>query len=449
MSRARQGIDRLAVVGYNHRQIPARLRGALSFDDDWCTRLAGRLRDAHLVDGIAFVNTCNRQEIVISAEYPSFAVELVRAQLHSRLAERIDGPLPEPYRRIGDEAARHVLRVAGSLDSLVVGEREITQQLRRSFDSARQAGWLDKPLNGLARIAIETAKDIHNHTAIGQESVGVFSIAKELVLRELAGMDRPRVAVVGLGEIGIKTARAFAHENVNLVLASRRQRSAVELGSTLEHVPFVTLDRLPELLRDCDGIVLATGAASPVIDAAMIESARGDDARPLVLVDIGIPPQAAAEIDGQRGVRLFNLDWFTTTGFGQRPQARTALQEAHQLIESGVERLAEWTEVRRYSSLFDSCVALTDDYKTRVLPDVLETELSSFTPEQRRLVFDSMHRVLTSYSEGLFQTLNRELRAQPSDHHDAEPLGALHPSPLRAAPEAAPDQPIEADEDVL
>ena len=70
-------------------------------------------------------------------------------------------------------------------------------------------GWLDKGLNGLARIAVENAKELHQRTAIGAETVGVFTLAKEIVLRETAGLAHARVAVVGLGEIGLLTARAI------------------------------------------------------------------------------------------------------------------------------------------------------------------------------------------------------------------------------------------------
>ena len=162
---------------------------------------------------------------------------------------------------MGADAVRHVLRVSASLDSLVVGERQITQQLRRAFDRARKAGWMDKLMNGLARISVENAKEIHQRTAIGAESVGVYTLAKEIIAKETAGIDRPRVAVIGLGEIGLLTARSFvADHRYDLTLSSRRVRTKGEVGTLLESVPFIALDALPALLRDMDALVLATGS---------------------------------------------------------------------------------------------------------------------------------------------------------------------------------------------
>lgn len=416
--RERPPLERFGVVGFNHRLIPARLRGQLAFDRAWCADLATRLREAHLADGVAFVSTCNRQEVVLSAEHPAFAIELVKAQLQSRLAEQVGAEtLPEPYRHVGEEAVRHVLRVSASLDSLVVGERQITQQLRRAFDDARASGALDKPLNGLAHLAVSTAKEIHHRTALATESVGVFSIARELILRETAGIARPRVAVLGLGEIGLKTARALVSDGrVELVLSSRRLRAGGELGGSLENVPRVPFEELPRLLATCDAIVVATGAGRPVIEAEALRSAReAVGSNRLVLVDLGIPPQVETECDGVAGTALFNLDWFTTTGFGQRPAAREALQQANTIVDEGVRRVAEWVAVRRWSGLFDSCVVLTDQYKSQVVPELLRGELAGLPPEQQRLVSSAMHRLLTQYSEGIFQTLSRALH-QPAEN---------------------------------
>lgn len=413
MSSRNAGIERIAVVGFNHRQLPAHLRGRLAFDDEWCERMAGQLRSSKLADGVAFVSTCNRQEILVSAEHAGFASELVRAQLHSMLVENTDGPPPEPYRFAGEDAVRHVLRVASSLDSLVVGEREITQQLRRSFDRARRHGWLDKPLNGLIRVAVETAKEVHRRTRLGEERIGVFSLAAELVLKETAGIERPRVVVAGLGEIGLKTARALVpHRRLDLMLTSRRPREAGELGTLLEQATFVPLESLKETVREADALVVATGASRPVVDERLLHVLEGK--RRLVVVDIGIPPQVNPSVRDIGGVELFNLDWFTATGFGQRPHQREAIQSAQQIIESGVRRAVEWVAVRRYSHLFDSCVNLSERYKAEVLPELLRAELSVLPPDQQKLVFGSVHRLLTSYTENLFETLNREL----NDHVD-------------------------------
>ncbi len=466
-------IDRFGVVGFNHRQVPARQRGLLAFDDAWCDQLAKSLKNAGLADGVAFVSTCNRQEVVLSAEHPGFALELVRAQLHARLGDQ-PRPLPEPYRYTGEDAVRHVLRVSASLDSLVVGERQITQQLRRSFDQARKSGWLDKGLNGLAHIAVQNARQIHSRTSIAAESVGVFTLARNLVLQETASGPRPKVAVIGLGEIGLKTARSFASDGrVELTVSSRRPRSPEELGSLLAACRFVPIAEMASLLREMDAIVFATGASRPVLREEALQQALSDQhaappstalemsgkepralsgtralpvsgmelwqalsepmapaARPealsgpmapaahpersrgrspLVLVDIGIPPQVEPTCEGVQGTRLFGLDWFTTTGFGQRPQAKQALRQAEAIVDEGVRRVAAWTNVRRYSTLFDSLESLSNAHKQQGIPEALNGELSVLSAEHQRLVADAMHRLLTSYSKGVFQTVTRAL----------------------------------------
>lgn len=404
-------LQRLGVIGFNHRQLPSEQRGQITFDDEWCTHLVSELRRAGLADAAAFVGTCNRNEIIVSAEHPAFALELLRAQLHELLSRSDQaGPHAEPYRFIGDDAARHVLKVASSLDSLVLGEREIAQQVRRSFDHARRQGWLDKPLNGLAHIAMETSRRVHQRTEIGGRGVGVFSLAEAVVRQETRDIPRPKVAVIGLGEIGLKTARVLCRDpRLDLVLASRRPRTAKELGETLSKLPYFTLDELPRLVREMDAIIFATGAPGTVLHAPDLAVARVGTERPLVLVDVGIPPQVAPACQEVPGVSVFNLDWFTTTGFGQEPRHREAISQAHEIIEDGVLRVAEWSRVRRYSGLFDSCAALAERFKEQELPQLFRDELSTLSAEQQRLVYGSIHKLFTSYTEGLFETLSREL----------------------------------------
>ena len=138
-------------------------------------------------------------------------------------------------------------------------------------------------------------------------------------------------------------------------------------------------------------------------------------------MDIGIPPQADAIVDGLSGVHLFNLDWFTTTGFGVRPQGREALRQAQQIVEEGVRRVAEWASVRQFSGLFDSCDVLTSEFMARIIPEILRDNLGGLTTEQQRQVFTSMHRLLTSYSEGIYQTLSRELTQYEQPINEAAP----------------------------
>jgi len=418
------GIGRIGVVGYNHRLLPASQRGLLAFDEPWCDHLCAELRRSGLADGVAFVGTCNRQEIVVSASHPGFALELLRSQLQVKLAgEHAAGPPPppEPYRFVGEDAVRHVLRVASSLDSLVVGEREITQQVRRSFDLARRRGWLDKPLNGLASIAVGTAKEIHRSTDLSRDPTGVFSLAAEVVRTQTAELARPRVAVVGLGEIGLKTARELAGESrLDLVIASRTQRSARQLGTLLQGRPFVPLERIGELLSSCDAVVAATGAPVPIVRESAVRAARAGASRPLVLVDIGIPPQVEAV--PEPFAKLFNLDWFTQTGFGQRPRRLAALQAARDIVEQGVRRTAEWTSLRRYSALFDACDALAARFREERVPALLRTELATLSADDQRLVRDRMLALLTDYADQLFETLNRELpHAERAEPESAEP----------------------------
>lgn len=412
--KAAEGIERYGVVGCSFREAPARVRGRLAFAPAWTQKIMQALRGSSLIDGIAFVSTCNRNEIILSSAHPRYAVELVRTQLLDLAPPGGDLPRWEPYRHVGREAARHVLRVASSLDSLAIGEREISAQLRRSLEQARRAGQLDKAMNGLSRAAQETSREVHEKTQLGARQTGMFALARKALAARTEQLARPRIAVLGLGEIGLRTARRLAADRrYDLVISSRQPRTRAELGNSLSACVFHPWERLDTLWPTLDGVVLATGAPDPIVLARQFPDRT---AKPLTIVDLGIPPQAAFEVGDVPGIALLGLDALAADPSLRDPASAAAREHAEEVVDAGLTRLEDWLRLRDHADVLDQCRSITSRYRTEVLPDVIRNRFATLEPAQQRLLFDELHALLTAYSNDLYSSLGQALATGGKDH---------------------------------
>ena len=228
----------------------------------------------------------------------------------------------------GAEAFRHLCRVSVGLESAVLGEAEVLGQVRQAQAAAMRAGVLTPLLREAFRAALATGRAARTETALGRGVASTATAAVRLAAGASNGLAGRRVVVVGGGEIGrllLKHVLAAAPARVDLV-----SRRAVP-GSVACHAP----DALPGLLADAD--VVFTGTDRVVITPADL-SAR--PARPLAIVDLGVPRNVASAVAGIAGVRLFDVDALRGVVDAALAERRAAVPAAERLVADAVEAFA-------------------------------------------------------------------------------------------------------------
>ncbi len=194
----------LAVVGCDFRVAPSRARSQLVLEEHEALQLADELERGGWGDGLVVLDTCNRNEWVVASPQPAWAAQLLHSRMCQRLHPSIRGHI-QPYSFVGDEAARHLFRVAIGQESLVMGERQISGQLFEALHRARTRGTSTRILNGLGSIAGRLVRIAMRRGCLEGSAVGVHSLAIAW-LRQHLPPGRVRVAVVGLGSIGRRVA---------------------------------------------------------------------------------------------------------------------------------------------------------------------------------------------------------------------------------------------------
>ena len=285
----------LVVVGVSHKTAGVELRGKLAVPADRLRADLSRLLANDEVSEAVVLSTCNRTEayaVVLAAPKGVRAiVETLRrnAGLDADGVRELDRALVVKQ---GPGAVEHLFRVVSSLDSLVLGEAQIIGQVRRAFAAAEDAGAVGETTRRLFRSALEVGKRVREETAIGERPVSVSTAAVQLAERALGELRGRRALVVGTGEMGLLALSYLEERGVSdIVVANRTFERAEEAAARVGGTPAM-LDELGERLAQADLVV----------------EARGADASPIVVVDVGLPRTVDPACADVAGAVCFDLD---------------------------------------------------------------------------------------------------------------------------------------------
>src|SRR6266478_5331451 len=187
---------KLFAAGISHKTAPVEFRELLAVKQSELVDLARYLKCFGHLDEIVLLSTCNRVEIYGTTRR---ATGHIKSLLHLLCAEPSDLD-PHIYLYEGAAAARHLFRVAAGLDSMVLGETEITGQIKNAYEIARKAGLTGRVLNRLFQKAFQATKEIRTRTGIGRGAVSIKSVAVGLV-GKVADLARQSIMVIGAGQM--------------------------------------------------------------------------------------------------------------------------------------------------------------------------------------------------------------------------------------------------------
>ena len=298
-------MDSIFAVGLSYKTAPLAIREQFAVSAHDQDAVVSRLRKNACLSEVVILWTCNRVEIygVLEGCSPD-PVSLMQCV--------VDKPFSvgsEVYCWQGAEAVRHLLGVASGMDSMVLGETEITGQVKNAYEKARLGGHTGRRLNRLFQKALETAKEVRTGTAIGKGAASVGSVAVQHAQKVFGStLTGRKVMVIGAGDMAEKCLKHLVKRGADsLCVVNRSMDKAVALAAAFggQGVPF---GRCLEAMVDIDIVITSTGCPHIILEKRDIETvmvARPD--RPLVIVDIAVPRDVAAEVREVPGVHLHDM----------------------------------------------------------------------------------------------------------------------------------------------
>jgi glutamyl-tRNA reductase len=295
----------ILVVGLSHRSAPVALLERTVVTGDALAKLLQDVYGAPGVAGAVVVSTCNRTEVYADVEKFHAGVSSISELLSRHSGVPLDELARHLYVHYEDRAVQHVFSVACGLDSMVVGEGQITGQLRSALKIAQRRGTVDRVLNEAVQQALRVSKRARNETGIDQAGASLVSVG----LARAGSLEGRRALVVGAGSMSSLAVATLAREGVGeIVIANRTYDRGARLAARAG-VPARAIrlaDLRPEL-AEADVVVSCTGASGLVITPDMIE-------RPAFILDLALPHDVAPGVRDIAGVTLVGLDDLRSPG---------------------------------------------------------------------------------------------------------------------------------------
>jgi glutamyl-tRNA reductase len=319
-------------LGASHHTAPLALREKLALTPEKTAVLGTRIGAAGELREWAVLSTCNRVEFYGVAGSPA-AIDRLQAEFCALLECSPVDFAGAARRTFGLDALRHLLGVAAGLDSQMLGETEIFGQVKDAYAGALRRGTAGPVLNRVFQKTFQAAKFVRTHTAITEGRVSVASVAVDLALKIFGELRTVRVLLLGAGEIGEKTARAFQSRGAEaLTVASRRLERAMELAQALTAaaLPF---EHAPARLVEFDIVLCATSAPGVVVTHGMVAAAmRRRPARPLFFIDLALPRDVEPTVAKLPNVFLYNLDDLAKIAGENRTARESDVAQAQALV---------------------------------------------------------------------------------------------------------------------
>lgn len=415
----------IILIGISHKTAPIELRERLAFAEDRLGAALAQLVDREAIEEGLILSTCNRVEILASAsQTPEHSV----AHLFDFLARHhhcaVETLRRHAYHHIDQDAIRHVFRVTSSLDSMVVGEPQITGQMKEAYQRAQQAQTVGRHLHRLMNRAFAVAKRVRNETGIGSSAVSISFVAVELARKVFERLDGASVLLLGAGEMAELAARHLSGYGASrLLIANRTPENAERLAAELkgEAVAFADFERR---MSEADIVICSTGAPNYLIRPEAVRSAiAARRNRPILLIDLSVPRNidpASASLDN---AFVFDVDDLENVVAANRQEREREAFRAEAIITTEADRFAAALaegDPTQVIGAFRREVALM----VQVELERSRRKLGPLSPEQERTI----RTLLNSVVDKLTMPVIKQLRESEDGHsHFLEAWRELYP----------------------
>jgi len=372
----------LILIGVNHRTAPVDVRERMSVADAQLGETLDQLRSVAAVDGVALLSTCNRVEIVLSAESEDVIEPFV-----DWLVARGDSSRAELEKHLYilryDDVVRHLFRVAAGLDSMVVGEPQIGGQVRAAYMTALQCDTIDPMLHRLFDETIRVARKVRTETGIGEHAVSVPYAAVELARKIFGDLRDLQVLLVGAGKIGELTAEHLSGFGLKQIfVANRAHDRARELAARFEGTA-IRFEEIEPYLATCDIVIASTAAPHHVIEASQVEHAlAARRMRNLFLIDLSVPRNLDPAIGQIGGAYLYNIDDLQHVVDGNREQRLQKSEQAEEIVSREVDQFRRRLQAQDAVPTIVELQQRLESIRTAELEKCLR-KLGPITAEQR------------------------------------------------------------------
>lgn len=380
-------MNKFKIIAFTHKNTDVNDIGKLHVEDHLASEKLALVKALMDIEEMLYLSTCNRVEFMISTEQETdntFLESFFKTFNEDWNADYIDWVLKNVQVFEGEDALRHLFNVASSIDSLVVGEREIITQVRNAYEKCNEYGLTGDLIRLVVKKTIETAKEIYTETNIARNPVSVVSLAYRK-LRSLNAKKNSRFIIIGSGVTNTTMAQYLKkHKFANFTVFNRTLANAQKLADELNGKAF-PLSELHNYKEGFDIILTCTGSTHSIITSELYKNLVGNDASKKIVIDLAIPNDLDAAILDQYDVNLIavnNLQEIAKENLKAREQE---LDTCKVIIEANIYEFRQVLKTRKVELAMSEVPKKVKEIR-ETANEVFAKELNALNPESKEVL---------------------------------------------------------------
>ena len=328
------------VVSLSYKSAPVHIRELISLDEAAIQRLLLKLKEFFSVTDALVLSTCNRTEIYYNHE-SDLSVDLVKLiGIERGLSDAIS--YLDYFQILNEEkeAVTHLFRVSMGLEAQVVGDIQISNQVKRAYQTAADLDLAGPFLHRLMHTIFFTNKRVVQETAFRDGAASLSYATIELIESLTQNIFQPRILVIGLGEIGEDVAKNMVHlTSAQIKITNRTLSKAEEIGLPLgfEIIPF---ESYLSAIEEADVIVCSVHTQDPFITKQLVESLNIPSFK--VFIDLSVPRSIETSIEELAGVVLYNVDNIRSKATAALQTRLDSIPSVEAILEESIEEFESW-----------------------------------------------------------------------------------------------------------
>ncbi|NDF60443.1 MAG: glutamyl-tRNA reductase [Crocinitomicaceae bacterium] len=381
-------LEHFHILAFTHKNMDVSEVGKLHIETDKQKELLTAFKKNMTLDELMFLSTCNRVEFLFTTKEEVNAVFLFKffKQLYQNYDPiQIDSFVETAELYSGDHSIAHILQVASSIDSMIVGEREIITQVRNAFEASKSMGLTGDFIRLVMRHTVETAKKVYTETSIANKPVSVVALAYH-TLRDMNISLDARVLMIGAGMTNSNMAKFLKkHGFKNFTVFNRTVQKAESLANEL-HGEGYGLDTLKSYTKGFDIIITCTGSELPVITPKVYQQLLQGETSRKVVIDIAIPHDLDAEIVEKHNVTHISIDYLQKISDKNLQERSKEIVHVEQIIEEAIASFQYIHRMRKVEIAMREVPNMVKDIRSTAVNEVFKKELQSLDDDSREVL---------------------------------------------------------------
>jgi glutamyl-tRNA reductase len=376
------------IIAFTHKSAELSEIGKFHIEPDLQEEVLGKIKKEFNLEELMYLSTCNRVEFLFVTERDLteyFFSDFISAVAPNITPLQIKSAYEKALVVEGEEALKHLFSVAASIDSLVVGEREIITQVRSAYEYASNKGLSGDSIRLITKKTIETAKKIYTHTNIASKPVSVVSLAYRR-LKDLQVKPDARFLVIGAGQTNTSFAQYLKkHHLGNFTVFNRTLSNAEKLAEELNGKAF-PLSELKNSKEPFDVIVTCTGSSEPILTKEIYESILNGCTDKKIIIDLAIPNDLSPEILNNFPITYIEVSSLKAIAEDNLKERRSEMVKCHAIIEEAIGEFRQIYKTRLIERAMKDVPLKVKEIKETALSTVFAKEVAALDFESKEIL---------------------------------------------------------------